>query len=299
MLAGALVAWLVSLLGDNAVKRTARMLFGTPERRALETALKVALTAMMRDYPTQTADALESALDERFGQQPTLPLDGHTAVREGLVAAIQAQLEPLADPTITPDGRSFLEGIGVDPARLREELPQVVLRSIEQVGATTSALTPLAIQLNADVIIAKVDSILDRVEETQRRSVRRRSEMPQTIQPDEGDLPDLSPNAVEKLVKAMLEVPSVKDDSTLREIINLLPAEVANTVPRVARLNVQVLTLVRTCSYYHGGLLALIRGIRLIEGDSVPMRRLDQVVLKLDRRDLPSGDHSSGRVGHG
>jgi Effector-associated domain 2 len=85
-------------------------------------------------------------------------------------------------------------------------------------------------------------------------------------------------------------VPSVQDDSTLRQIIGLLPSEVANAVPRVARLNVQVLALVRTCSYYPGGLLALIRGIRLIEGGSTPMRHLDQVIVELDRRDLRSAD---------
>lgn len=282
----------MALLGDSTLKGGARVILGTPEQRALTRALDVAITAMMRGLSAQSGESLNSALRECFTRGPAVQLDGRTQVRAGLVDAIQQQIGPLAEP-ISPTGTSFFAEIGVDPARMRDELAEVVIRSIEQVGAGTPALTPLVSQLNADDIRNKTDDIRDKADD-----IRGKVDLVLTILeprqagagaaatggPAAGGIseePRLSPEELSRLVRAMLDVPAIQDDSSRQEILNGLPAPIPNAVPRAARPTVQVLTMVRTCLNYTGGLRALVDGIRLIEGDSVAMRKLDEVIAGL------------------
>jgi Effector-associated domain 2 len=273
MLAVALVGWLVALLGDSTLKGGARVILGTPEQRALTRALDVAITAMMRGLSAESSESLNSALRECFGRGPAVRLDGRTQVRAGLVDAIQQQIGPLAEP-ISPVGTSFFAEIGVDPDQMRDGLAEVVIRSIEQVGAGTPALTPLVSQLNADAILDKVDQVLNRLEPP-------RAGAGETATGGISEEPRLSPEELSRLVRAMLEVPAIQDDSARQEILNGLPGPIPNAVPRAARPTVQVLTMVRTCLNYTGGLRALVDGIRLIEGDSVAMRKLDEAIAGL------------------
>jgi hypothetical protein len=291
MLEAALVAWLVALIGDRTFAGGVRVVFGTSAQRALAEAMNLAIMAMMQDLPSQSSAALGAALRERFGEGPGVILDGRTRVRSGLIEAIRRQIGPLAEE-ITPTGTSFFEEIGIDPAWVCDELAGVVIRSIEQVGAKKSALTPLAAQLNADAILDKVDEVLSRLEQPGQR--------PGATHGTIGDEPDVPAEAVGSLVRALLEVPTIKDDSSRQEIIGGLPEPIPNVIPRAARPNVQVLAMVRTCLNYPGGLRALVDDIRLLEGDSLAMRRLDTAILGIfGTGDQPGPGTPNGQAAHG
>ncbi len=162
MFAAAIVAWLVALLGDRALNGMTRLVLGPPDERALAEALSVAFGVAFDGVPDSSRDALSSALGERFTEPPAVVLDGRTRVRTGIIRAVQAQIAPLADPANGPGGRSFFDEMGVDAARVRDDLSGVVIRSIEQVGASSAALSPLVNQLNADAIMEQVDAVLSR-----------------------------------------------------------------------------------------------------------------------------------------
>ena len=157
MFAAAVVAWLVAVLGDRMLNGATRAVLGSPDKRALAEALAQAFDVAFDGVPESSRDVLSEALQERFLEPPMVVLDGRTEVRTGLIRAVQAQIAPLADPGATPAGRSFFDEIGVDAARVRDDLADVVIRSIEQVGATSPALSPLVNQLNADAILNRVE----------------------------------------------------------------------------------------------------------------------------------------------
>ena len=293
MLEAAFVAWLVALLGDRAVRGVTRMLLGSQDRREFVSALSVAsgaaITTVLNDVAPGSREALEHALHERFAEPPAGVFDGRTRVRTALVDAVQEQIAPLADPDITPSGRSFLEEIGVDATRLRDDLAQVAIRCIEQVGPHFPALTPLVTQLNADGILelgeatnAKVDDILASIEEWKQA-------VPQVREGTSGRLarsaedrpPEFHQDATDRIADALLDLPSVSDSQTLSLILNMLPNPLRDAIPRSPVPRIQVYHIVRTCPRYAQGLRDLIKAVRSIERDSLPMRQLDNIILEI------------------
>lgn len=274
MLEAAFVAWLVALLGDHAVGGLTRVLLGRPERRqfaaAMTTAVRVAVASVIQAAQPAARDVLAAKLTEHFTEPPARVLDGRTRVRTALVAAIQDQISPLADPALTKSGRSFLQEIGVDAALLRDDLADVAIRSIEQVGPEFPALTPLITQLNADGIIelgeaiaAKVDDILLVVEQlTQERSAS-------------------ALDTIDRIVSTLLEIPAMYDTDARNVILNMLPKGIRDSIPRSSLPRVQVYNIARTCLNYEHGLRDLVRAIRSVEGDSMPMREFDSLVLEV------------------
>jgi hypothetical protein len=156
----ALVSWVVAFLGDRAVEGITRVVRGSPEYQALQDALTVAISSLLADAPEESREALENALRECFSAPPSVVKDGRTRVRTGIIRAIQVRLAPLADPAITPSEKSFFDEIDVDGALLRDEVPGIVIRSIEQVGPGHPALTPPLTPLNADALAEQVDAVL-------------------------------------------------------------------------------------------------------------------------------------------
>lgn len=297
MLEAAFVAWLVALLGDHAVGGLTRVLLGSPERRrfaaAMAAATRVTVASVIQCAPAAARDVLAAALTERFAQPPARVLDGRTRVRTALVAAIQDQISPLADPTLTDSGRSFLQEIGVDAVLLRDNLADVAIRSIEQVGPEFPALTPLVTQLNADGIVelseaiaAKVDDILLAIER---------------LQPPEpapvataGPPPGFPVDTTDRIVNALLKIPSMYDTDARNVILNMLPAQIRDAIPRSPLPRVQVYNIVRTCPNYENGLRDLVRAIRSVEGDSLSMRELDALILTVG--DAPDGREADTRA---
>lgn len=297
VLEAAFVAWLVALLGDHAVGGLTRVLLGGPERRrfaaAMAAATRVTVASVIQCAPTAARDALAAALTERFTQPPARVLDGRTRVRTALVTAIQDQISPLADPARTDSGRSFLQEIGVDAVLLRDNLADVAIRSIEQVGPEFPALTPLVTQLNADGIIelseaiaAKVDGILLAIERLQPPAATA------------GPSPGFPVDTTDRIVNALLKIPSMYDTDARNVILNMLPAQIRDAIPRSPLPRVQVYNIVRTCPNYENGLRDLVRAIRSVEGDSLSMRELDAFILTVgDAPDGREADTRPARIG--
>ena len=295
MFAAAVVAWLVAVLGDRALGGVTRAVLGPPDKRALGEALTLAFDVAFAGVPESSQDALSRALEERFSEPPMVVLDGRTKVRTGLVRAIQAQIAPLADPAATPAGRSFFDEIGVDAARVRDDLADVVIRSVEQVGASSPALTPLVSQLNADAILCRVDAILG-----QMGAISHAQSPPGTpraragARPGKVDTGAYPPDTAQMLTDALLNVPAVSDDDSRRVVLEMLPADIRHAIPYSRFPRIHVLGMVNTSWNYQDGLQSLVRAVRLVEGDSLAMEKLDAVILGLaDPRDA-AGDGNEG-----
>ena len=293
MFAAAVVGWLVALLGDRALNGVTRLVLGPPDQRALAEALSVAFGVAFDGVPESSRDMLGAALGERFTAPPAVVLDGRTRVRTGLIRAVQAQIAPLADPAVGPAGRSFFDEIGVDAARVRDDLSGVVIRSIEQVGASSAALSPLVNQLNADAIMEQVDSVLGRLGSAApagpavgtavgaaaspaRRAGGKSSARPRSVGPG-----GYSAEIVQRLTDALLQVPAVADDDSRRMVLQMLPADLRLAIPYSRVPRIHVLGMVSTSWDYADGLASLVRAVRLVEGDSLPMDELDSVILEL------------------
>jgi hypothetical protein len=297
--AAALVAWVVALLGDRMLGGVKQVVLGKPEYRALTEAMDVAMTSVLEDCPAQSRTVLNDALHERFSELPAVTYDGRTRVRTGIRRGIQLQLAPLADPGITPSGVSFLDEIGVDAAVLREELADVVIRSIEQVGTGSPALTPLVNQLNADAIVERVDLVLQEIGRARDRSGSARAGASRTAAAAANRKPatDISPDVIERLTDALLDIPAIADAEARSTVLAMLPRRLRRAIPHSRYPRIQVLEMIRTCKQHdRDGLRDLVRAVRLVEGDSPAMEELDELIVSLDNSDcgigyLPGGGH--------
>lgn len=288
MLEAAFVAWLVALLGDQTVRGVTRVLLGNTERRrfaaALSMAMRVAIVAIMQDVPPGSRDALEPALRDCFAEPSVTVLDGRTRVRTALVAAVREQISPLADREMGTSGRSFLDDIDVDVDWLGGELASVAIRSIEQVGAGFPGLAPLVAQLNADglmefgeLISSKVDCVLATVE-LWRQSV------PPAGPAGLARTHEFLPDVIDRIADALLDIPSIADNDSRDVILSMLPIQLRGAIRQSPVPRIYVYNIVRACSYREEGLRQLVRAIRSIERDSIPMYRLDDVILEIGQK---------------
>jgi Effector-associated domain 2 len=291
VLEAAFVAWLVALLGDHAAGGLTRLLMGNPERRkfaaAMTAATRVMIAAVIEGAPPDGRDVLAAALTERFNEAPARILDGRTRVRTALIAAVQEQISPLADPTLTNSGRSFLAEIGMSADLLRDNLAGVAIRSIEQVGPEFSALTPLVTQLNADGIIELEETIATRIDEIL-GVIEQLKQQPPASATSVSRQSGFPVDTVDRIVDALLAIPSMYDTDVRNVVLNMLPRGIRDSIPRSSLPRVQVYNIVRTCPSHENGLRDLVRAIRSVEGDSLPMRELDNLILEI-------GDSSEGR----
>lgn len=296
MFVDALVAWLVALLGDRAVKGITRVVRGSPEYQALQKAMALAINSALGDVRPGSRAVLEDALRERFAAPPVVLRDGRTRVRTGIIRAIQSQLAPLADPDITPSGQSFFEEIGVDGARLRDDLSDVVIRSIEQVGPGFPALTPLVTQLNADAIVEQVETVLDRINQLAASGTE--PPLPALLSGGKQaggargtngrQAMECSADIAERLTDAFLAVPTVADPESRAMVISLLPSNLRNSIPYNRYPRLHVLGMITAGQNQPNGLRALLRAVQLAEGDTTPMEKLNQVIIEIDNS---IGDH--------
>jgi Effector-associated domain 2 len=296
MLEAAFVAWLVAFLGDRSVRGLTRVLLGNPERRrfvsALNEAMHVTIVSIMQDMPSGSREALEPALRDCFARPPVSVLDGRTRVRTALIAAVRDQIAPLAEPRAAGSVRSVLDEVDVDADWLRDELASIAIRSIEQVGAGFPALAPLVAQLNADglmeiegTISAKVDGVLATIELWKQSA-------PSADPPRLPGPPGFSPDVTDRIADALLEIPSMSDNDARSVILSMLPVQLRGSIRYSPAPRTQVYNIVYACSYREAGLQQLVRAIRSIERDSIPMIRLDDLILEIGE-----GDSSAQRNG--
>jgi hypothetical protein len=280
VLEAALVAWLVAVLGDRTLRGLGLLTFGKPEREALTAAMVVARDAMVERVPPFARAGFAEALVNCFTGTPVVALDGEVTVRTAIIEGLLAQVRPLADPDITTSGRSYLSEIGVDEAEVIADLPGIVIRSIQQVGATRVVLQPLVGQLNADIIQADTQRILNAVQSLLQAQV-------ESALPPPGTRPrHLHFELLEPVIDALQLVPSFSDYNARNSIISSLRLEVQGTISRSSIPRIDIVNTVRTCANYTGGLDELLSAIRVIEGDSNAMQHLDRTILSLTQNDL-------------
>ncbi|MFC8131162.1 trypsin-like peptidase domain-containing protein [Streptomyces sp. NPDC057302] len=86
------------------------------------------------------------------------------------------------------------------------------------------------------------------------------------------------------LVDALVEVPSLKDANGLALVLASIDAEIAANRPRDSRLKMDIYGIVRTCLSYRGTLDQLLETVRLLEGQSAEVARVDREAAQLAKR---------------
>lgn len=83
------------------------------------------------------------------------------------------------------------------------------------------------------------------------------------------------------LVDALLAVPSISDEPGRRLVLSRMRREIAHAVPHHQEARRHVIQLVLTCRNYDNGLGDLLRVLRELEGDSIPVRRSAEAMRAL------------------
>lgn len=99
------------------------------------------------------------------------------------------------------------------------------------------------------------------------------------------DLPENLPlRELGGLVTALTALPSVSDRNGLTLILDSIDPVISAMSPRSNALRPDVFGILRTCLRYRGTLDQLLEAIRLVEGESAGVARMDQEAVELSRR---------------
>lgn len=274
----ALVAWIVAVLADQTLSRGRAATLGKPEQVALRAALRLACKALLDDVPASAREPLALALAERLSDPPAVAFDGVSGVTDFLLYDLRLRIAPLADASITPSGKSYFDELGIDGAAFADQLPLKIVRSIQQAATRFPQLHALSMQINSDLLLDRVNQILDAVQPSVARSLQQVSSgAPPRHQP--GLSRTHQHDILRPLISAVLQVPTMADRDTRAAIISTLSPDLRDAIPRNPVPRVEILNLIRTCRNYPGGLRELVSAIRLIEGGSRAMADLDAAVL--------------------
>jgi hypothetical protein len=91
-------------------------------------------------------------------------------------------------------------------------------------------------------------------------------------------------SALAMLVDCLLAIPTIGQEAGRRLLIDHLRPEMANAVPYFAQSRHHVFSIVRTCMNYPSGVEELLSVVRLLEGDSMSVRHLNDTVTELIAR---------------
>lgn len=94
-----------------------------------------------------------------------------------------------------------------------------------------------------------------------------------------------SGDALGALVDALLAVPSLGDEPGRRLVLRMMRREIAQAVPHHQGARLHVIEIVRTCLDYDDGLGDLLRVLRELEGESIPVRRSAEAIQALSEQD--------------
>jgi hypothetical protein len=87
--------------------------------------------------------------------------------------------------------------------------------------------------------------------------------------------------ALTTLVDRLLAIPTVAQEVGRRLLMDHLRPDMASAVPYFPQSRHHVFSLVRTCMNYPGGVDELLSVVRMLEGESTPVRRLNETVAEL------------------
>ncbi len=100
-------------------------------------------------------------------------------------------------------------------------------------------------------------------------------------------------NHLLKLVEALLECPSLKDQHSLSALLNQLPKNMSNAIPHGSTNRDQVIKIVETCSKYPNGLTELVATIRVFEGETIPLQQVEELIDNLGLSSYQTKDKSN------
>ncbi|MDQ3763101.1 MAG: hypothetical protein M3460_16085 [Actinomycetota bacterium] len=153
-LGGALVGWVVSLVGSAGIRLVRR----SPDERALRTVLGLAIDKVVEQADPSSQKALRGGLRECFSAPPRLGLDASTSVSAGLRAAIAAQVAQLDQMVHHDTGQPFYQAVAVDRGWLVEQITAAILSALRQVVAA-GGLAELVHGVDAAEVLARLDEV--------------------------------------------------------------------------------------------------------------------------------------------
>ena len=153
-LVGALVGWVVSLVGDAGIRLVRR----SPDERALSTAIGLAIDNVVEHIDPSSRNALRLGLRECFSTPPRMRLDVSTSVGEGLRDAIAAQVAQLDEMVHSDSGQPFYQMVPVRPLWLTEQITEAIRTSLRQVVAA-GGLAELVHALDTADVLARLNML--------------------------------------------------------------------------------------------------------------------------------------------
>lgn len=192
--------------------------------------------------------------------QPALPAQDGNGYLPVLVEAL-ASVPALAD---VAGRRLFLDRltqqlgeslrVPVHP-QARRHLHEIVLACLAQPNALRALITVLEQVAPESSEVRRVRVVID--------------EMPVSY------VTRLAGTRLTDLVDALLDTRTMREHSSRRLVLELLPTEIATVVYYHPSDRLHVIEMVRTCERYPGGLTQLVEVVRELERDSNAMRRVD------------------------
>lgn len=86
----------------------------------------------------------------------------------------------------------------------------------------------------------------------------------------------LSNRQIGQLAGALLACPAISDSQTRQAIVDDLPDFIEDKIKRYPAGRADVISIIKTCMRYEKGIQALIDAVHLYEGDSLPMRQVQE-----------------------
>jgi Effector-associated domain 2/Trypsin-like peptidase domain len=104
---------------------------------------------------------------------------------------------------------------------------------------------------------------------------------PDLLAPSPAEVVARRAGAVMELVTAISELPSMRGQQGRDQVVNLLRWQIASAIGRHPERRFDVLSIVRACLDYPGGLHELLDILRGLEGDAAAMRRVEVAAAAL------------------
>jgi hypothetical protein len=106
------------------------------------------------------------------------------------------------------------------------------------------------------------------------------TDLAKALQPKVGASGESMPPLI-LLFDRLLKVPTMTQEAGRRLVMDQLRPEMADAVAYFPQTRLHLLSLLRTAMNYPGGVEELLTAVRLVEGNSTPIRLLDETVEEL------------------
>lgn len=153
-LGGAIVGWLIQILGNAGV----RLVRGSPDEQALNRAVESAIENVVQEADPASRDVLARGLAECFSSHRWLRLGTSATSGEELRRLIARQVIQLSQMVNTDTGQSFYQDIATHPNELAWRVADAVLDSLRRVLAS-GGLAELLRSEDMASVLARLDAL--------------------------------------------------------------------------------------------------------------------------------------------